>query len=164
MWLDDLPIHSSISRAIPKADPIDDDDVDEGEFVTEDILVDDHPAYVLKVERGIHTVCPEPPPSLTEWLGTGWQDLGSQVFHHMARPSIALQENVIEGFDADPSRVRDFEAWQARRELWVENENLASKSSVIFERLYDLYGRIQRESERDLILFSATASSIGHGT
>src|SRR4029077_4645515 len=51
------------------------------------------------------------------------------------------------------NRTREFAHWKPRREEWVRNERPARAAGKVFEKLYELYGRTEREGERvELVL------------
>src|SRR2546430_17278996 len=50
-------------------------------------------------------------------------------------------------------RLAALQSWKAAREEWAKNEKPARAAMKIFETLYSLYGRIDREAERvELVL------------
>ncbi|WP_338864761.1 AAA domain-containing protein [Myxococcus stipitatus] len=56
-------------------------------------------------------------------------------------------------FEDSPARVSAFNQWKSGREAWAGPEKLAREAMQLFEQLYELRGRIERESERlELVL------------
>jgi len=56
-------------------------------------------------------------------------------------------------FEDEQGRVASFERWKPQREEWARKEKPARAAMKLFETLYALYGRIDREGERvELIL------------
>lgn len=137
LWFRDLPIHGSIRRGAVREAP--DDDQGEG--------ADD--GYLLKVRRPRLSPPPSPPERIRDWLEAEWDDPFKDV-----RVRDSLGESVLDGqwhemrFADDASRLRLFETWRRQREQWVVQERPAREAMRIFERLYELRGRIAREAER----------------
>jgi hypothetical protein len=53
----------------------------------------------------------------------------------------------------DPERVALFDRWKKDRDEWAKNERPARTAMKLFETFYELYGRLERESERvELVL------------
>jgi very-short-patch-repair endonuclease len=147
MWLRELPEHSSVQRSAaktssPKA-------TDNGQSAQQG-----ESGFVLKVQRPRLTRGPEPPETIAAWLEEGWDDPANAL---RVRDSV---DGAVEGADfaagniaGDPRRIADLERWQIRREEWVKTERPARAAMKLFETLYSLYGRIDRESERvELVL------------
>ena len=62
-------------------------------------------------------------------------------------------ETVLVRFEDDDNRVAVLEAWRARWEEWAANERPTRDALRVFEDLYALYARLQREGERvELVL------------
>jgi len=172
LWLHTLPSHPSLqligdipfhhngaSEAIPNA-----------ERVTQpaDPHVGPHPndvdtdGIILRVRRPHLTSPPPPPSALRDWLEPGWDNPFSEV---KVRPSLNIpspsedsapvrtpQASVIR-FDEDSERVRAFLDWKSEWDEWAHNERLSRAAMGVFEQLYELHGRLQREGERlELVL------------
>src|SRR5712672_3400637 len=110
--------------------------------------------YVLKAQRPRLTRPPEPPEEIAAWLEDGWDDPSSAF---AVRP--ALEESEISAaptivpFTDDAVRTASLERWKLLRNEWTKTEKPARAAMRIFESLYALYGRIDREAERvELIL------------
>jgi very-short-patch-repair endonuclease len=147
-WLHDLPDHPFIKRGVSKSAPAKDkaaelqnDDTSSGGFV-------------LKVQRPALTSPPEPPSTIAAWLEAGWDDPSRE-------PSVTASRNEsdqegqtrIANFADEPARLATLERWKASREGWAKDEKPARAAMKIFETLYSLYGRIDREAERvELVL------------
>ncbi|MGB7280612.1 MAG: AAA domain-containing protein [Candidatus Acidiferrum sp.] len=145
--LRDLPEHSSIQRgspkeSVPKAKNGNGQTGDEGAN------------YVLKVQRPKLTRAPEPPLQISSWLEDGWDDPSRVV---AVKQTLVESENSAERkavqLGDDPGRIAILERWKLLRSEWVSTEKPARAAMQIFESLYALYGRIDREAERvDLVL------------
>jgi very-short-patch-repair endonuclease len=113
----------------------------------EDTLIGDD--YILKVRRPQLTHPPPPPPEIAAWVEPGWETVDGES---IVRSSIVSQrpgEQPVEIlFDEDPKRSELLIRWQEQREEWLRTERPARSAFKIFERLYELYGQFQRESER----------------
>jgi very-short-patch-repair endonuclease len=59
----------------------------------------------------------------------------------------AQGDTILVAFEDSPERVAAFQAWSAARAQWAENERPAREAMEIFEELYELRGRIDREGE-----------------
>jgi very-short-patch-repair endonuclease/DNA polymerase III delta prime subunit len=148
LWIDDLPLHPSIKRgasgsgaAKTKVADSQNQDPSSGGFV-------------LKVQRPGLTSPPEPPITIAAWLEAGWDDPSRE-----ASVSASRNESDQEGqartanFADEPARPAALQRWKIAREEWAKNEEPARAAMKIFETLYSLYGRIDREAERvELVL------------
>lgn len=130
LWLDDLPESPAIRRGTESDD------------------------FVLRVERPHTTNPPALPESLVGWLKSGWDhpDQGLKP-REMRRFRHESGEEWEEAFDAAPDRPvalgTYYRAWQA----WADTEKPVRAALKTFERLYSLYGQLEREGERlELVL------------
>lgn len=143
LWFRDLPDHPYIQKTrIKIADGAEEDSNGaEGD-------------YLLKVRRPRITVAPQPPNEIREWIKGGWEDPFKDVAVHESRNRVMRQgETYIEHFHDDPERVAKLKNWELTRKHWAENEKPTRMASRVFERLYQLHGMIQRDSEQaELIL------------
>lgn len=140
--LDHLPRHPSIQ--VGEVQIADGQDASGEEPIDEPLI---------RVRRPKLTSAPAPPKLLSDWLQPGWQDPGVEPQHVASRPSDSpnSEERVL--FDADASRIAAFNEWRRAWLVWAEGERPARQAMSVFERLYELYGRIEREAERvELIL------------
>jgi len=146
-WLRDLPEHPSIQRGAAK-------DSSSKTKNGNRQSADDVASYVLKVQRPRLTRAPEPPEEIATWLEDGWDDpsIAFTVKQTLAESeSRADQRNMK--FPDDPARLVSLERWKILRDEWVKTEIPARAAMKLFESLYALYGRIDREAERvDLVL------------
>src|SRR6266704_7029965 len=148
LWLHDLPEHPSIKRGTVKSRPSKaaaaDGQSAEGGNVT----------FVLKVQRPSLTAPPAPPGEIAEWLETGWDDPGNDASIQETRNE--TEENAeprMARFADNPARPTMLQRWKSVRDDWASKETPARASMKIFETLYALYGRIDREAERvELVL------------
>lgn len=146
-WLRDLPQHSSIQRGAAKetSSKSNGRNAPGGE---------ESPNYVLKAQRPRLTRAPEPPEEIIEWLEEGWDDPSNDcVVKQALEGSEKSGEQRISKFADDPVRSASLERWRPLRNEWAKSEKPARAAMKIFESLYALYGRIDREAERvDLVV------------
>lgn len=111
-------------------------------------------SYVLKVQRPRLIRAPEPPQEIAAWLEDGWDDPSKPVIFEesMEEPADGAAPRLAKFVD-DPARVAELERWELLRGEWANTEKPARTAMKIFESLYSLYGRIDREGERvELVL------------
>src|SRR5712691_4882776 len=146
LWLHDLPDHPSIKRGASKSAS--------AKNRSADSQNDDTGGFVLQVQRPSLTAPPEPPAAIATWLESGWDDPSNE-------PSVTVSRNESDqrgetrttDFADEPSRLAALQRWTAAREEWAKSEKPARAAMKIFETLYSLYGRIDREAERvELVL------------
>src|SRR6266404_4380287 len=148
LWLRDLPEHSSVQRGAAKAGPL------KTKNGNSQGTEDGGASYVLKVQRPRLTRAPEPPEEIAAWLEDGWDDPSSAF---AVRPALEESEisaaPTIVSLTDDAARTASLERWKLLRDEWVKTEKPARAAMKIFESLYALYGRIDREAERvELVL------------
>ncbi|PYX92378.1 MAG: hypothetical protein DMG67_07080, partial [Acidobacteria bacterium] len=150
LWLHDLPCHSSTERGGVRSDStiLDPQDAKVQSINTP------RENFVLKVQRPRLTRPPEPPKEVVCWLKDGWDDPAREVAFHETRKEPRPQGEIrIEKFVDDPTRVAVFRRWQLQRDEWSAMEKPARLAMKIFEDLYELHGRLEREAERvELVL------------
>src|SRR5713226_2367566 len=148
LWLHDLPDHPSIKQGASKSGPA---KSKAAEFQNSDT---NSGGFVLKVQRPALTSPPEPPGTIASWLEGGWDDPSKE-------PSVSASRNEpdqegqtrIANFADEPVRPAALQRWKLARDEWAKNEKPARAAMKIFEALYSLYGRIDREAERvELVL------------
>jgi hypothetical protein len=91
---------------------------------------------------------------ITDWLEQGWDNPENEVRVLQSRNE-TNEEGIIllVRFEDDLQRPQLLEGWKAQRDEWARNERPAREAMKIFEQLYELYGRVEREAERvELIL------------
>jgi very-short-patch-repair endonuclease len=148
LWLRDLPEHASIQRGAGKA----------GCSTTKNGnsqgREDGGASFVLKVQRPRLTCAPEPPEEIAARLEDGWDDPSNAftVEGTVEESENSLASKIVKPAD-DPARTASLERWKLLRNEWVKTEKPARGAMKIFESLYALYGRIDREAERvELVL------------
>jgi very-short-patch-repair endonuclease len=148
LWLRDLPEHSSIQRGAAK---ITSSKAKSGNTQNTE---ENGPSYVLKVQRPRLTRPPEPPEEIASWLEDGWDDPSKPVVpEEMVEESENGAAPRLVKFADDSARTASLDCWKLQRDEWARAEKPARAAMKIFEALYALYGRIDREGERvELIL------------
>ena len=92
---------------------------------------------------------PAAPPLIAEWLPLPDLDDPNAVIQ-----LIESRNDVIEGvtvtvrFEESDARVTELARWRVIWNAWADAERPAREAMTIFEKFYDLKGRIERESER----------------
>ncbi|MGB7847655.1 MAG: AAA domain-containing protein, partial [Candidatus Acidiferrum sp.] len=147
-WLRDLPEHASIQRGAAKPNSL------KTKKGSGQAAEEAGASYVLKVQRPRLTRAPEPPEEIASWVEDGWDD-PSKAF--TLKQALEDSKDAAEPgnvkFADDPARAASLERWKALRNEWVKTEKPARAAMRIFETLYALYGRIDREAERvELVL------------
>jgi len=111
--------------------------------------VDEDADFVLKVGRPTFTQAPQPPLPLVDWLEGDWEDPDAEVNVSETKANGAEPLR----FDSEPRRVEAYERWKTQQQNWAATERPARAAMKIFEQLYELYGRIEREAEHiELVL------------
>ena len=147
LWLHDLPDHPSIKRGDTKSrtSKVTTADNQNGETGA---------SFVLRVQRPPLTSPPTPPADIAEWLEPGWDDPSHDVsvLAFWPEPESQIESRTVKFADST-ARPMAFQRWKALRDDWAKNEKPARACMKIFETLYALYGRIDREAERvELVL------------
>jgi very-short-patch-repair endonuclease len=149
LWLRALPQHPCIRRGAAKTSS---SQTKNGNSQNPEDAANTN--YVLKVQRPRLTRAPEPPLEIAAWLEDGWDDpCNDFTVKQTSEESENRTELGSEKFADDPIRTANLERWKILRSEWVEAEKPARVAMRIFESLYALYGRIDREAERvELVL------------
>ena len=147
--LRDLPDHPSVQRGTAKSSSSKSKNGD-----SQKPEMGSSSCYVLKVQRPRLTRAPEPPDEIAAWLEDGWDDPAKPViFEEMMEESVDGAAPRFVRFADDPARMASLERWKLLRSEWVHTEKPARAAMNLFESLYALYGRIDREGERvELVL------------
>src|SRR5215831_17593173 len=156
-WLHDLPSHPAAQRGPSRI-------ATAARAAKDEVRgIDGNQAenFVFKVRRPKLSPAPDPPREIAAWLKDGWDDPAKKAAFHETRKNPEAQnknpeaqnEDAGEKFSDAPARVRAFERWEAERDAWATSERPARAAMKIFEMLYDLHGRLEREGEQlELIL------------
>jgi len=104
---------------------------------------------LLRVRRADVPAPPAPPALLEGWLLNSWKDPSVQSVEPVAEREISRPDGsrVVEGFTANSERARAFAQWKPKRQAWAPEALTARRALEIFNRLYELQGRLEREGE-----------------
>ena len=105
--------------------------------------------FLLKVERPKFTEPPRVSPILTGWLKPGWNNPESspefKTENHGLDPN---GDPALLKFEDDSKRVAERTRWTTSWQAWAVPEAIARRAFRVFEKLYELHGQLQRESEK----------------
>jgi len=147
-WLHDLPVHPAIKRGVTKSKSAKTADTN-GHGADMEAA-----GFVLRVQRPTLTLPPPPPSQVLPRLEAGWDDPSdTATLSENPQDSRELRETPGASAARDPVMVTAFHNWKTQRDDWAKTEKPARASMHLFETLYALYGRIDREAERvELVL------------
>src|SRR6202045_2125180 len=149
LWLHGLPSHPTIKRGAARSNSsktkAKENQAGESDGGGE---------FLLKVQRPILTRPPEPPDEIDSWLEGGGDNPSEEIAHRESQAEQDPSESPrLAKFDEDKARVAALQRWKVSRDEWAESERPARAAMKVFETLYALYGRIEREAERvELVL------------
>lgn len=109
---------------------------------------------LLSVRKPQFDRCPKPDAVLTEWLVEGWDAFRNEPQTH-ARLSRKTRDLIseagepenLEWFDDAPQRVRAFEVWRKKRDVWARRQRLLEQTLELFNDLYKRYFELERNPE-----------------
>ena len=147
-WLHDLPVHPAVKRGVTKSKSAKAADTN-GHGTDADAS-----GFVLRVQRPTLTPPPPPPQVVLPHVEAGWDDpSNTATLSETRQDSRELREPPAAGAADDLAMVSAFRNWKTQRDDWAKTEKPARASMRLFETLYALYGRIDREAERvELVL------------
>ncbi len=137
--LADLPKHPSISIGeviLQNKEP------EDGETAQQD----EQP--LLRVRRPQLTHAPRPPEILLPFVRSGWERWDGEVSVQETRNTEREGQTIIERFSDDPTRLAALATWRSKWGQWAANERPAAHAMSVFERLFELRGRIERDGEQ----------------
>jgi hypothetical protein len=137
LWIRELPRHGSLW--LRGRDPADDknsaDKGEEGELL-------------LRVRRPDVPKPPAIPGILDGWLPNKWKDPAIDTIEPLAEREVHGSSGVeIEKFETVQERIDVFHAWLPKRNSWASEALPAQRALHIFNRFYELQGRLEREGE-----------------
>ncbi|MHC4729350.1 MAG: AAA domain-containing protein, partial [Planctomycetota bacterium] len=105
---------------------------------------------VLRVGRPKETDCPQPSVIIRNWMRPGWDQVGTatNALVYKTRKIKTDQRGVPEGFEDSEERIDAFDEWLDRRNEWAAQEQDVTDSLGVFSDLFELSGKIDRESEK----------------
>ena len=101
---------------------------------------------LLKVGRAKVSEPPNPPDVLLDWLDADWKTQ-QEPQPITQRDSLVEDEVVTERFDDAPERVEAYSNWIRVFRVWSEADRRAKAALKLFEKLYEVHGRLERENE-----------------
>jgi very-short-patch-repair endonuclease len=109
--------------------------------------VGDAPAeFVLKVGRPREPECPEPSVVLKNWFKAGWNRVDAEPNSFVKK---TLKKNGRRlAFEDAEERVDALEAWLETKRTWEVEARHDAQGLAVFQNLFDLRARFQRESEK----------------
>jgi hypothetical protein len=109
---------------------------------------------VLWVRRPDERPAPNPPETIAGWLERGWDDPNSSLKVRASRDEgDAKGQTVVVRFDDDLRRNEALVTWKLLWNDWAALEHPAREAVGVYERLYALHGKLDREGARfELIL------------
>ncbi len=106
-------------------------------------------AVILRVRRPSITPAPPPPKEFFEWIKSKWDDPFQDIeFHKTLETRKPDNTTELETLENDPLRLRSLEQWQTNHAQWAKAERPARETMKLYERLYLLYGQLEREGDQ----------------
>lgn len=110
-------------------------------------------SFALEVRRASRSAAPSPPELIEDWVKPGWKDLENEIDIRSKRTVKTEDGTVLERFGDNEDRKQALRNWKEKRDQWIKEERPARKALQLFEQLYGLRGRLDREAEQfELIL------------
>ncbi len=103
--------------------------------------------FIIKVRRPNESECPEPSVILKNWLKAGYARVEADPSTFVQK-TLDVKGGKKENFEDVAERVHAFEDWLNLKRQWEISEKKVLDALGAFEDLFDLYGKIQRESEK----------------
>lgn len=146
LWVDNLPAHPTVQLGRPRGD--------NGTSERASAREQGEESFILKVSRPKLTRPPDPDLELKAWLESGWEDPFKPPSVRSSRNEVGPERKTVAvKFEDHPDRVSSWNQWKAKHEEWSRNERPSRLAMKVFEDLYQLYGRVEREGERvELVL------------
>lgn len=117
------------------------EDIDTSEDIESDIVT------LLRVKKPEFESCPVLPSSLDSWIEGDWQRYNIVITHKLKIVEYSGEE-VIEILFADNNiRIRDYNDWTRKRNMWIQHQNRIEKTRNFFNELYHSYIELERDSE-----------------
>ena len=106
---------------------------------------------LLTVKKPEFQSCPQPPQELVEWLVQGWDRYTHEAKYKETLEEVQLEssedEDIQEHFHDSAERVMAYESWIISRNNWVEKQRVIDRTRKFFNRLYQIYTDIEKDSE-----------------
>ena len=140
LWIRDLPLYKSVALRQPQAAPGDDG-------TRPSASQDAH--WLLRLRRPDIPPSPAVPSELDGWIeGDSKDPLVDDVRPKQKRTVLNADRTTRdEEFSADPARVAALRTWLQARTRWASEARPAKEALAAFNKVYALYGRLEREGE-----------------
>jgi len=145
LWMKDLPSHPTIM--IGEFEDTFSESLEDG--------ADSPSSYVLRIGRPILTDAPSPPPNYDSVLKDTWKKPELAIRFNLDKVAKIEDEQELTDDLVLGKYLNDsaFAEWYERRKQWAEKEIPARQAMSIYSKLYELYARLERESEQyELVL------------
>ena len=137
LWIRDLPKHPSLW--LRGRDPVDNKGTESEEDLGE---------LLLRVRRPDIPKPPAVPGVLSGWLPNNWRDPAVDLVEPLAEREVLGSDGPqTEKFVDDQERMDAFRPWLTKRNFWANEALPAQRVLLVFNRLYELQGRLEREGE-----------------
>jgi hypothetical protein len=117
--------------------------------------------FVLAVGRPPETDCPEPSVVLKNWLKEGYDDARTEP-ESLLKKSIKVRGGGRVAFADADERLAAFEKWCAERAAWAAAALQAADALAVFNDLFDLHSRFERESEKYQLFLADGILEVDH--
>ncbi len=135
LWFHNLPHHASIQPGFQ----IDYSSHKNSQQVTRTAFTDQDDSFILKVRRPQLTTPPSPPREVASLLQDDWKSTLGTITVKPEHENILRQDSPLFSL---------FTRWQEQWRIWAEEERPALQADQLYQQLYELYTKLQRESER----------------
>ncbi|NRA00933.1 MAG: hypothetical protein HRU01_30970, partial [Myxococcales bacterium] len=116
--------------------------------------------FVLKVGRPREPECPEPSVVLKNWLKAGWNRVDSNP-NTFVRKTLTKNGRRLAFEDAE-ERVDALEEWLETKRAWEGEARHTAQELAVFQKLFDLRARFQRESEKYQLFLADGVLTLDH--
>ena len=103
--------------------------------------------YVLKVRRPKETECPEPSIVIKNWLRPGWDQVAADP-ESIVKKTRRNSAGASETFSDSEDRIAALSDFLDAKKVWESEERGAIDSLGVFQDLFELHVKLQRESEK----------------
>ena len=103
--------------------------------------------YVMKVRRPKETECPEPSIVIKNWLRPGWDQVDADP-ESIVKKTRKNSAGASETFSDSEDRIAALSDFQDAKKVWESEERGAIDSLGVFQNLFELHVKLQRESEK----------------
>lgn len=153
LWFKDVPMHDSIELLMSVDEDDDETDAEEGEDA------EGYERVILRCTRPDPTDPPTVPSELEPWLGRDWRDPRSDPKPIESKNTTIDDETIVENFEDSGERLNAYADYHAVWLLWAKEERRTLDAADLFGKLFELYGRLQRDPDTyELVLANGILS------